>query len=827
LQVNLFIVLLVVAFLISIALTVYIGMRRTDRVKSELFLAMLSITIWSFAAIFEAAFTGLEMKIIFTKISYLGIVTSPVLFFFFISRYTNLGHWITNKKRLFLFLIPAATFILAATNELHGLLWPDIYLKQNRLAGIIAFYEHGPWYWVTVSYSYVFLGIGTVMLLYSLFRHKRLYSLQIRVLVIASLSPFIGNIIYSFGQSSLRGIDITPACFAITGLFLTLAIFKYQFLDIRPIAREVTIESLYDGVLLINKDSKIIDINKAARRLLSLKNSDIGKSIDSTLPDNSEILEYLKTEKSLKKTVKVVGINNRELFLELRITHLLDNEKKRTGTIIILRDITGEKNAEKKLKESQNTLLNIIDFLPDATFVIDKKGRTIAWNKAMERLSGIKKEDMLGKDDYEYSIPFYGERRPVLIDYVIGDLPEPEKQYNVIEKKGNNLVAELELTLNKNNVHLWIEASPLFDSNNEMIGAIESLRNITDIKNVEKELRHISFHDNLTELYNRAYFKEELKRLNRSRQLPLSIIIADINGMKLVNDAFGHNMGDRLLKNAARILKKSCRADDILARWGGDEFIILLPTTGVKEAQEVIERIRHRCKKAKFKIPISISMGSDTKINPGARISTVLKKAEDSMYRSKLLSSKSVQNSIVKSLTKILFEKNIKMESHSERIVSLSKRLAEKTGLPESKIDELVLHAKLYDIGKVAINERILKKKSRLKKSEWDEIKKHSEIGYRIANSSSMLAPIAEYILCQHEWWDGSGYPRGLKENKIPVISRIVALIDAYNAMISDRPYRKAYSRERIVMELEKSSGTQFDPDLVSGFLELLNEDGP
>jgi len=788
---------------------------------------MLSLSIWCFAAVFEAAFTGLELKILFTKISYLGIVTSPVFFFFFISRYTNLYNWFTNKNKLFLFLIPAVTFALAATNELHGLLWPDIYLKQNRLAGVFAFYEHGPWYWVTVTYSYVFLGIGTVMLLFSLFRHKRFYSFKVRVLVIAALSPFIGNIIYSFGQSSLRGIDITPACFAITGLFLTMAIFKYQFLDIRPIAREVIVENLCDGVLLINKDSKIIDINEAAYKLLSLNNSDIGKSINSALSDCSEILEYLKKEKSLKKTARVVGINNNKLFLELRITHLLDKEKKRLGAIIIVRDITGEKIAEKELKESQNLLTNIIDFLPDATFAIDKKGRVIAWNKAMERLLGIKKEDMLGKGNYEYSINFYGERRPVLIDYIIGDHLELEKRYNIIEKKGNDLSAEIEVTLNGNNIHLWLAASPLFNKNNEIIGAIESLRNITDIKNIEKELRYISFHDNLTELYNRAYFEEELKRINRSRQLPLSIIVADINGMKLVNDAFGHNIGDKLLKYAGRILKNSCRADDILARWGGDEFIILLPTTGVKEVQEVIERILQKCKKARFKIPVSISMGSDTKFNPGTRISTVLKKAEDSMYRSKLLSSKNVQNSIVKSLTKILFERNIKTEAHSKRIVSLSKRLAKKIGLSESKMDDLILHAKLYDIGRVAINERILKKKSRLNKSEWDEIKKHSEIGYRIANSSSMLAPIAGYILCHNEWWDGSGYPRGLKGNKIPIVSRIIALIDAYNAMISDRPYRKAYSRKKIIMELKKSSGNQFDPDLVSGFLELLNEDSP
>ncbi len=825
-QINLFIILLILAFLISIVITVYVGMRRTSRVKSELFLAMLSISIWSFAAIFEAAFTGLDLKILFSKITYLGIATLPVLFFFFISSYTNMDHWLTKRNKLFLFLVPAATFVLAATNELHGLLWPNIYLKQNKIAGIFAFYEHGTWYWVNILYSYSFLIAGLVMLIFSLFRHKRFYSLQTRVLLIASLSPIIGNAVYSFYQSSIGGMEITPVCFTLTGLFLTLAIFKYRFLDITPIAREVIIENLYDGVLLVDKNNKIIDINGAACRLLSLDNSDIGKSVDIALSDNSEILEHLKMEKNLKKTVKEVGIRDNKLFLELRITHIVDNEKKRTGIIIILRDITGEKSAERKLKESQNMLLNIIDFLPDATFAIDKESKVIAWNKAIEDLTGIKKEDILGKGDYEYAIPFHGERRPILIDYIVGDLPEPEKQYNVIEKKGNNLVVELEVTLNGKNVHLWIEASPLLDGNNKIIGAIESLRNITDIKNVEKELRYISFHDNLTGLYNRAYFEEELKRLNRSRQLPLSIIVADINGMKLVNDAFGHNIGDRLLKHATRIIKKSCRADDILARWGGDEFIILLPATRTKEAQEVIDRILFNCERARFKIPISISMGSATKINPRTRISTVLKKAEDTMYGNKLLSSKSVQNSIVRSLTKILFKRNIKTEAHSERVISLSKKLAEKIGLPEDKMGGLILHARLYDIGKVAINERILKKRSRLKKSERDEIKKHFEIGYRIANSSSVLAPIAEFILCQHEWWDGSGHPRGLKGNKIPIISRIVALTDAYNAMISDRPYRKAYSRKRIIRELEKSSGTQFDPNLVSVFLELLNEDG-
>ncbi len=825
-QINLFIILLILSFLVSLGLTIYIGIRRTNRLRSELFMVMLSISIWCFAAVFEAATTDLGLKILFSKISYLGIVVLPVFFFFFVSRYTNMDYWLTNKKKFFFFIFPVATLIIVFTNEFHGLVWPDIYLKQNSIAGILAFYEHGPWYWIHLSYSYFFLGAGIIMLVFSLFRYNRYYSNQGRSLVIASIIPFIGNIIYTFMQAGVEGIEMTPIYFTLTGALLTIAIFKYQLIDITPVARETITENLYDGILIINKDNRIIDINEAACKLLSISSRDIGKPVEQVLSRHVEILEFLNLKKDSEKTVGDVEIKDKKLYFELRTAPLLDNAGGLMGTVIILRDITLKKISDRELKESRNLLKNIIDFLPDATFAVNKKGKIIAWNKAMENFSGLKKEEMLGKGNYEYSLPFYGERRPALVDYLINDPEKLEKQYNLVERKGDNLIAEVKLKSDGKEEHIWLAASPLLNSKNEIIGAIESLRNITDIKNIEKQLRHISFHDSLTGLYNRSYFEEEYKRLQKSRQLPISIIMADINGLKLVNDAFGHNMGDRLLKKAAMIISQSCRADDVVARWGGDEFSVILPLTGAGQAREIIERIQKRCSRSTCKIPISISMGSSTKINPETRISTILKKAEDSMYSNKLLTSKSVQNTIIGALTGQLYKKNIETESHSERVVGLSKKLAQKMNLPDSKFDELVMYAKLHDIGKVAVSEKLLKKKSSLNEDEWEEIKKHSEIGYRIANSSSILAPIAEYILCQHEWWDGSGYPRGLEGERIPLISRIVSVVDAFDAMTSDRPYRKAYSKEEAIMQLKRTSGIQFDPAVIEKFLELLNEKG-
>jgi diguanylate cyclase (GGDEF)-like protein/PAS domain S-box-containing protein len=713
---------------------------------------------------------------------------------------------------------------MAATNESHMLVWPDIYLRQNRFAGIFAFYEHGLWYWVNIVYSYIFLAAGIVILISSLIRYKKFYSLQARVLIIASIAPFLGNIIYSFRQTGLEGIDITPICFSLTGLFLTLAIFRYRLFDITPVAREAVTENLYDGVLVLNRDNRIVDLNRAACRLLSIGNESIGRPADTVLAGYSGILGLIHRRKKGSSSLKQLEIEERGLFLELRTTRLLDNRNNDIGMVMILRDITDARVAEQKLEESQNLLINIIDFLPDATFAIDRDGRVIVWNRAMEDFTGIKKDKVLGKDNYEHSLPFYGERKPMLADYIIGGPEGIESQYNVVEKQGNKLVAELELKKDGRTEHLWLAASPLLDSNDRVIGAIESIRNITDLKNIENQLRNISFHDSLTGLYNRAYFEEELERLNRSRMMPLSIIMADLNGLKLVNDAFGHDMGDRLLKKAAAIIKKSCRSEDIVARWGGDEFSIVLHSTDEKDTEEIITRIQSACGRARFSIPVSISLGYATKKKSRTMIKTIVKKAEDSMYRSKLISSQRVQNEIVASLTRSLFEKNIETEASSQRAVRLAKRMGERLDLPENRMEELILHAKLHDIGKVAVREKLLKKKGALDTEEWEEIKKHTEIGYRIANTSTLLSPIAEYILCQHEWWDGSGYPRKLKGDEIPIISRIVAVVDAYEAMIGDRPYRKAFSGEKAVGELLRCSGTQFDPELVKEFLAVLEE---
>jgi|GEM_PF-916841 len=343
----------------------------------------------------------------------------------------------------------------------------------------------------------------------------------------------------------------------------------------------------------------------------------------------------------------------------------------------------------------------------------------------------------------------------------------------------------------------------------------------------EKKIRYISFHDSLTGLYNRAYFEEELNRLDTERQMPLSIIIADANGLKLTNDVFGHREGDRLLQEIAAVLQESCREEDIIARWGGDEFAVLLPGTDNQTAQKVCWRIRKACQDRKH-VPIqpSISLGVASKEVKHEDLEEVLKAAENQMYTNKLTESRNIRNNIISSLQQALIRHTFEDEEHMDRVRKLARSLGERLNLDEGELEKLDILAGIHDIGKVAIPVETIKKPGPLNRKEWEMVKRHPEIGYRIAESSPEFSQVAEYILTHHERWDGMGYPQGLKGEDIPLLARIIGLVDAYEVMLRGRPYRPARSKPEVIAELEKNAGTQFDPELVRELVKTLEEEG-
>jgi diguanylate cyclase (GGDEF)-like protein/PAS domain S-box-containing protein len=344
---------------------------------------------------------------------------------------------------------------------------------------------------------------------------------------------------------------------------------------------------------------------------------------------------------------------------------------------------------------------------------------------------------------------------------------------------------------------------------------------ITAVKKSEEEMLYLSYHDPLTKLYNRRFYEEELARLDVERNLPIALIMADVNGLKLVNDAFGHEKGDHLLRTIAKIIKEKCRSDEIVSRIGGDEFIILLPKTNEDEAKQLINRIHSAVEKRGEKNSImSVSLGYAVKTSNKEHMNDVFKIAEDDMYRHKLSERLSMRSKSIDLIMNSLYEKSNREMHHSKRVGDICELIASHMYYSQAEVKQIKLAGLVHDIGKIGISNAILDKDGPLTKEEYCEIQKHSEAGHRILSSVSEFSEIAEYVLAHQERWDGSGYPQSLKGEEIPIQARMIAIADAYDAMTVDRTYRNKIKSAVAIEEIKKCAGTQFDPEIVRIFTE-------
>lgn len=332
------------------------------------------------------------------------------------------------------------------------------------------------------------------------------------------------------------------------------------------------------------------------------------------------------------------------LILSHSIT-LHDHRRNTTGTAIIGEDITERIEAEEKLLSAHQQLLDIIEFLPDATFVIDSNRKVIAWNKAIEELTGVQKRDIIGKGSYAYAEAFCGEPKPVLIDLIFSDEKELKEQYPLVQKKGNTLYTEFFAHSAYNGVgaNLWAMASPLFDRDNNIAGAVESIRDVTERKIMEKQLKYLATHDALTNIPNRHFLNENLMRVvaKARRGVISAFLFIDLDNFKHVNDTLGHAAGDELLIAVTNILKKNLREEDFLARFGGDEFCVLLEGTTIEEAGIVAEKLRGAVEQDEFylashKCCVNISISIGVSMIDGAFDShKILSSADSALYIAK------------------------------------------------------------------------------------------------------------------------------------------------------------------------------------------------
>ncbi|MFW5976441.1 MAG: diguanylate cyclase [Bacillota bacterium] len=349
-----------------------------------------------------------------------------------------------------------------------------------------------------------------------------------------------------------------------------------------------------------------------------------------------------------------------------------------------------------------------------------------------------------------------------------------------------------------------------------------AIDNIILFSNIQKTAHY----DELTGLHNRTYFDEKIKELDVPENYPLSIVYGDVNGLKITNDVFGHHEGDKILKAIAEVMQKVCRQQDLIVRWGGDEYIIFLPRTEAGDVDKIIKRLKNNCSKKKdLKVSLNVALGYSTKSKSEESIHEVIKQAEEKMYKQKLLESKKFRQQLVSSLYERMLNKSQESAVHTDKMLRLSQKFGQKIGLSGRKMEDLKTLAVVHDIGNVAIDDTILNKEDDLTNREWKEIRKHPEIGYRIARASFELAPLADYILSHQENWDGTGYPLQKEKDNIPFLSRIIRIIDAYEVMLEERSYSGAISKEEALKELKYYSGTKFDPELVKEFVSLIKNE--
>lgn len=362
-----------------------------------------------------------------------------------------------------------------------------------------------------------------------------------------------------------------------------------------------------------------------------------------------------------------------------------------------------------------------------------------------------------------------------------------------------------------------------------LVQLAESLKaEIADRKKAEEQLKFLSLHDFTTGLYNRAYFAEEARRLDTGRRYPVSLIMCDVDGLKIVNDSMGHDVGDQLLVSVANILKAAVREGDVVARVGGDEFAILIAHSAMSDVDQVIGRIQtliSQYHNSEQKVPIIISLGYATSSGRDKTIDDLYREADNYMYQMKLGNRKASIQALTRAIEKAYTVKDFAISGHNRRLWRYNMALAQAISLPEDEFRKLKLLVKYHDVGKLRIDDNILLKPGPLTVDERTAIKLHCEYGKRIVLAIPELAGLSDLILKHHEWWDGGGYPLGIQGEDIPLLCRIFAITDAYEAMTGVRPYREPMDREQAAAELKKWSGIQFDPDLTSEFIALTARD--
>jgi diguanylate cyclase (GGDEF)-like protein/PAS domain S-box-containing protein len=508
--------------IVSIVVATFVWKRHNTRGGWALFFLFVMVSEWALANGLEAAAVPQELKILWSKIAYLGAQTSPVLLFLFALKYSGRGRQISPLTTALLFLVPAITIFLAWTNELHGLIWSGF---SPGLAGTNSLiYNHGIAFWISMIYVFSMVAFGTVLLILSAVSSQKMYRNQIRFLLIASALPWTGALVYLLNLNPFPGLDIVSISFFFTGLVLAWGIIKGRLMDIVPIAHELIVENVNDGILIVDDHFRVIDINQAAEKLLIVNREEVLGCQVQTITDFWEKIQD-QFDKEAAKRVEIFSRDSNDTFIDVRTSPLINGRKNFLGWAVILDDISSRVKVEKDLQKV---------------------------NKRLQR-------------------------------------------------------------------------------------------QLIKIQALQEKLRDQAMRDPITGVYNRRFLEETLTReLARAQRktYPLSVIMLDIDFFKVVNDSYGHKVGDDVIIALGRMLQEQTRAGDCVSRYGGDEFTMVMPEMSSDDAFQRAELWRDAIKALIFQVgenvvDVSISLGISSYPENGSDGEALLKAADEALYRAK------------------------------------------------------------------------------------------------------------------------------------------------------------------------------------------------
>lgn len=658
---------------------------------------LLAAAIWPLGYALELAATELASKIFWAKVQYIGIASLPPLWMIFVLLYVRESQWLTRRNLYLLASGTLLTLVVVWTNELHGWFWRDPTLTEH---GSLLLLEStsGEYSFFYLFWSYSLMLLGAALLVRQFIRSSYLYRGQIFALLLGISFPWLSNLSYWVGYTPLLGLNLTPFAFLFSSICVTWSLFQYRLLDIVPLAQDAVLESMNDGVLVLDANHRIVKLNPAAEHILRDNSNLIGKPIHKLFPSLNGLVEVAKREQSASREI-LLRYGKDEHSFDIRLLPLMINEQQLEGQLLVLHDITerkrGQAEREQLIVQLRDALFHVqtlyrsarsmiaLDSLPAILqAVVDGVAEALGANVVtlvtinleQHRITNFVKT---GPGSDEIEAPSYADLAKGLTGWVVRQqklcriskyvpsgaevLPLPARQESDIEKEGQN---------NQQGRHGETHNGAMMVApltyRGMILGAL-SATNRPDERNFEQrdeqllmamanqaavaianarlfhEVQRRAITDGLTGLHNRRHFltlaEQEYNHAIRTMQ-PLSVIMFDFDHFKSFNDNYGHAIGDEVLRSIAKLTRQNVRASDIVGRYGGEEFAIILPNTKQTTAYDVAERLRQQIESTPVEstsgaLAVTVSLGVAQMRAASKNVEQLLDEADMAMYRAK------------------------------------------------------------------------------------------------------------------------------------------------------------------------------------------------